>query len=336
MFSEWDRFLPHGVLLAVSGGADSTALFHGFMQIVGERTDSLAVGHVNHGLRGEESDADAGFVRSLAERHRIRYVEHRVEPEEWTLDQSGSFEAAARRIRYDFLTKTAENFGIRYVAVAHTADDQAETVLHRILRGTGLDGLAGMSSVRPLSEAVSLIRPLLDVSRRDVLDFLHRIGQPFRMDSSNAAETFTRNKIRNKLLPQLRAEFNPKIDDALLRLARIAKESDETMEAVLDVLIPPPDDPTKIDAAVLRQPRPLIRAFFRRLWKEHNAPLREMGHDQWNELVEFLLQGNGRRLFPGAVLVERSDDHIGVHFARQKLETLYTKNGEKLVFSQFF
>jgi len=314
MFSDWAKFLPYGVLLAVSGGADSTALFHGFVQTVGDQIDSLAVGHVNHGLRGEESDADAAFVRNLAKRHCVRYFEHRVRSEEWTLDQTGSFEAAARRIRYDFLTQTAENLGFRYVAVAHTADDQAETVLHRILRGTGLDGISGMADVRPLSPAVSLIRPLLNVSRNELLDFLHQIAEPFRTDSSNAAETFTRNKIRNKLLPLLRAEFNPKIDSALLRLARIAKESEETMEAVLDELLPLPDDPTKIDAAVLRQPKPLLRAFFRRLWKERNAPLREMGLDQWNELVEFLFQGNGRRLFPGAVLVERTNDQIRVYF----------------------
>ena len=314
MFDDWDKFLPHGILLAVSGGVDSTAMFHGFVRAATERTDSLAVGHVDHGLRGEESDADADFVRNLAERHRIRYVEHRIRSEEWTLDPSGSFEAAARRIRYDFLTQTAENLGFRYVAVAHTADDQAETVLHRILRGTGLDGIAGMSAVRTLSPAVSLIRPLLDVSRSELLDFLRRIGQPYRTDSSNATGEFTRNKIRNKLLPLIRAEFNPKVDDALLRLARIARESDETLETLLDLLLPPPDDPTKIDAAVLQQPKPLARVFFRRLWKEYDAPLREMGFDQWNELVEFLLQGNGRRLFPGAVLVERAGDQISVHF----------------------
>jgi tRNA(Ile)-lysidine synthase len=125
LFSDWDRFLPYRVLLAVSGGADSTALFCRFVQTAGKQTDTLAVGHVNHGLRGEESDADAEFVRNLAERYRIRYIEHRMEPEEWTLDESGSFEAAARRIRYDFLTRTADKLGFRYVAVAHTADDQA-------------------------------------------------------------------------------------------------------------------------------------------------------------------------------------------------------------------
>ena len=308
------QLLQHGVLLAVSGGADSTALLHGFVQAAKNQTELLAVGHVNHGLRGEESDADAVFVRNLAESRRIRYIEHRVQPEEWTLDNSGSVESAARRIRYDFLTRTAEQLGFRYVAVAHTADDQAETVLHRILRGTGLDGIAGMSAARPLSEAVSLIRPLLGVFRNELLEFLKQIGQDYRTDSSNVAETFTRNKIRNKLLPLLRAEFNPKIDDALLRLARIARESEETLDAVLDVLLPTSVDPTQIDAAVLRQPKPLVRAFFRRLWKEHDLPLREMGLDQWNELIEFLLQGNGRRLFPGNVLVERNGERISVRF----------------------
>jgi len=307
--------LSHGVLLAVSGGVDSTAMFHGCVQAAENRTDSLAVGHVNHGLRGDESDADAVFVRKLAERHRIRYVEHRIQPEEWTLDKSGSVEAAARRIRYDFLTNTAEKLGFRYVAVAHTADDQAETVLHRILRGTGLDGIAGMSAARPLSDAVTLVRPLLKVFRNELIEFLQQIGESYRTDSTNATDTFTRNKIRNKLLPLLRAEFNPKIDEALLRLARIAKESDETLNAVLDSVLPQPDDPTNIDASVLLQPKSLVRAFFRRLWKERGLPLRKMGFDQWNELAEFLLQGDGRRLFPDGISVERNGERISVHFS---------------------
>ncbi len=315
-FSDWKKYLPYGVLLAVSGGADSVALFHGFVQTAEDQTDCLAVGHVNHRLRGEESDTDAEFVRNLAEKHRLRYVEYRITSEDWNLDESGSIEAAARRIRYDFLAKTAERLGFRYVAVAHTADDQVETILHRILRGTGLDGLAGMSAVRSLSPAVSLIRPLLGIFRRELLEFLERIDQPFRIDSSNLSEEFTRNKIRNSLLPMLRTKFNPKVDTALLRLARLAKDSEEMLDDVLDALMPPPDDPTKIDVSVLLQSRPLVRAFFRRLWKEHGGPQREMGFEQWNELIDFLLRGNGRRLFPGSVLVERDSDQIGVFFEK--------------------
>ncbi len=309
----WTRYIPYGVLLAVSGGADSTALLRLFMEIAGENTDALAVAHVNHRMRGDESEADADFVRKLAEEYRLRYCERRFEPVDWNLDDSGSVEAAARKIRYDFFRETAETLGFRYVAVAHTADDQVETVLHRIVRGTGIGGLAGIPAVRQLSPAVSLIRPLLETPRHEIHDYLQRIGQPFRTDSSNADDDFTRNKIRNKLLPFLRNEFNPGVDAALLRLAAIAGETDEALDEILDAAVSD-DAPERIDVALLRLPKPLVRAFFVRLWKKHGGPLRDMGSDQWNALLEFLKRDTGSRMFPGGVIVEKTTERICVRF----------------------
>ncbi len=226
----------HGVLVAVSGGADSTALLCSLRQEiprVEECRRFLAVGHVNHGLRGDESDGDARFVQKLAEQWGLRYFERSILPEEWTQDSTGSREAAARNIRYQFLLETAHQLGFRAIATGHTANDQAETVLHRLVRGTGLSGLSGISAHRQLDEAVTLIRPLLNVRREEIIEYLTENGQRWRNDATNAENDFTRNKIRNRLLPELRTHFNPKIDDALCRLARLARDN----QTVLDELV---------------------------------------------------------------------------------------------------
>ncbi|MFM8223478.1 MAG: tRNA lysidine(34) synthetase TilS, partial [Planctomycetaceae bacterium] len=171
------------LLLALSGGGDSTALFRALVELLGPQR--LRVAHLNHQLRGLESDADADFVAQLCARWHVPLVSASV-PLPTLSGQAGvGLEAAARTVRYDFLKQAAVDLGCRCVATAHTADDQAETVLHRILRGTGLAGLAGIPPQRSLGEGVRLLRPLLQVSRRDLLDCLQLWQQPYCVDSSN-------------------------------------------------------------------------------------------------------------------------------------------------------
>src|SRR5206468_2111324 len=159
----------------------------------------------NHGLRGAASDADEEFVRELVGRpaatSRLSFKLRRVAAEEQR--EAGNLEARGRRLRYDWLANLAEACGIPWVATGHTADDQAETVLFRLLRGTGLDGLRGIASCRILTTNVSVIRPLLSVTRVGVLDYLAGVGQDYRTDESNADRRFTRNRIRHELLPLL-------------------------------------------------------------------------------------------------------------------------------------
>ncbi len=302
-------WLEHGVLIAVSGGADSTALLHGLVNEVMDtagRKSSLAVGHVNHGLRGAASDDDARFVEQLAEQLGLRYFEHRIEPLEWSSDRTGSREAAARNIRYDFFLRTARRLGFRYIAAAHTADDQAETVLHRLLRGTGLSGLAGIARLRQLDDAVTLVRPLLNVRRAEIIEYLNESGRIWRTDETNAGNDFTRNRIRNRLLPELRERFNPKVDDALHRLARLAGDNetvlDELAGELLDRLSRNTKSVTEFDSRRLRRfSEPTIRELFLRTWKNNGWPLRDMGLAEWDRLVEFFLRGEGRREFPDRI-----------------------------------
>lgn len=312
-------WLEHGVLLAVSGGADSTALLHCFARQAKSHNacdrSNLAVGHVDHALRGKESDGDADFVRQLAAHYGIKCFTYRVKPEDWTKDLSGSREAAARNIRYDFLVQTAQRLGMRYVATAHTRDDRVETVLHRIVRGTGISGLAGIDACRQLNEAVSLVRPLLEFSRQEIVDYLAGIGKAFRTDSSNFTNEYTRNKIRNIVLPLLRSELNPKLDDSLIRLARLAESVETSLADLIDdildrIAVRKSNDEWILDSKALEKYRPeTLRDIFVRIWRRMHWPLREMGFDDWNRLYEFFLDGRGSLRFYGGIIAEK-DKHL--------------------------
>lgn len=214
-------------VVGVSGGPDSTLLLHAFAQLSAQKGLAwrLHVAHLHHGLRGEEADADAGFVRELGESLGIPVLEERQDVRAHIEHQGGSTEEVARLYRYDFLERMALRTGSELVAVGHHADDNAETIFHRIVRGTGLRGLAGMSDARPIQPGsrIRLIRPLLG-QRRDRLESLcNERGFKYRIDSTNLSQEFTRGRIRNEILPLLRNVMNPNVTEALLRLGEHAR-----------------------------------------------------------------------------------------------------------------
>ena len=190
----------------------------------------------NHQLRGGESEADEQFVSTLARELGLQFECDRLEAATIKTCSDG-IEQAARSQRYLFLTNAAEKFGARYVACAHTADDQIETILHRMIRGTGIAGLAGIPRSRLLSPAVTLIRPLLEVRRTELVDYLALLGQPYREDSSNQDRRFTRNRIRHDLLPHLAEHYNPAVGEALRRLARLAGESQSVIRELVQTMM---------------------------------------------------------------------------------------------------
>ena len=213
-----------------------------------------------------------------------------------------------RTARYRFLEDVAGRLGARYVVTAHTADDQAETILHRILRGTGIRGLSGMARARPLGHA-TLIRPLLGISRAELQAYLDAIGQPYRRDPTNAEPRFTRNRIRRQLLPWLRRKFNGEVDEALLRLGALAGQSQAVIDRLVDewfdrcVTITGPHA-AQIDLDMLAdQPDYLIRELLLTVWRRMGWPLRSMGSRQWDELREMAAATTSpvKRIFPGGV-----------------------------------
>ncbi len=240
-------------VVGVSGGPDSTLLLHA-MQAVSARRGlswSVQVAHLHHGMRGGEADADAEFVRALAEKLGLAMHLERTDIPRIVEDQGGSLEEVARQRRYEFLERVALKSGSECVAIGHHADDNAETILHRIVRGTGLKGLGGMSAIRAIrpGSRIRLVRPFL-AHRRGVIEGLCReLGLETRSDASNLSTDFTRGRIRNLVMPMLRKSMNPGIADALLRLGEQARwlgeYLDDTAARAFDSLIVA-EDPRRI------------------------------------------------------------------------------------------
>ncbi|MGD9631976.1 MAG: tRNA lysidine(34) synthetase TilS [Pirellulales bacterium] len=305
------------VLLAVSGGADSVALLRAAMAAkeAAGGAGSLAVAHFDHRIRAE-SAADSAWLAKLCGELDVPLEIGAADVLSAARRQGDGLEAAARQLRYDFLRQTAEKLGARFVAVAHTRDDQVETVLHRILRGTGVTGLRGMSKARPLSASVTVIRPLLQVGRGQVLDYLRRIGQDFRTDTSNADEQFTRNRLRLRLLPLLRAEFNPDVEMAILRLCEQADDVQQVIHAAAGELVETAFSIAlgriECDAGLLReQPLHLVREACKLAWEQAGLPLQAMGFAEWQQLAKLVTSpGDGSLNLPGDVRVLKAGDQV--------------------------
>ncbi len=208
------------VVIAVSGGPDSLCLLDVLHSLAARHGLALSVAHLNHGLRPEAA-ADASFVMKEAQRRGLDYVSETVDVRAAAAASRQSLETTARALRYAFLARVARQTGASQVAVAHSRDDQAETVLMHLLRGAGLRGLRGMLPRRAIDETIMLIRPLLATTRAEILDYCAENGLWPRLDSSNADTTFARNRVRHELLPMLEG-FNPNARSALARTAALA------------------------------------------------------------------------------------------------------------------
>jgi tRNA(Ile)-lysidine synthase len=296
------------VLVAVSGGTDSVALLRAMAALKTGGDGRLYAAHLNHRLR-PEADDDERFVVDLCGRLKVTCEVGRADVMQSATGDG--VEAAARAARYRFLEETAGRLGARFVATAHTADDQAETVLQRILRGTGIRGLSGMGRARPLGHAV-LIRPMLEIRRAELAAYLEALGQPFCHDRSNADPRFTRNRIRNQLLPRLQKYFNPEVVESLLRLGALAGEAQAVIDADVDACF---DRCVAIDASgevrieiesLAVRPRYLIRELLMAVWRRMGWPMQSMGMVKWDELcgLATLTASTAKQVFPGGVVVE--------------------------------
>lgn len=214
------------VLAAVSGGPDSIALLYILYRLKDELGISLHVAHLNHMFRGEESEKDAFFVAETAQGYGLPVTVEAVDVPSYRARRRLSNQVAAREVRYRFLRDCADRVGASRIALAHQADDQAETILINFLRGAGTAGLKG---ILPVRDGI-YIRPLLNVRRSDIESFCGRMGLAFRQDSSNLKPVYTRNKIRLNLVPLLEEEYNPELVPALLRLGEICREEDSCLD----------------------------------------------------------------------------------------------------------
>lgn len=214
------------VAVAVSGGADSVALLHVLLELREELGVVLFVAHFNHQLRADDSDADERFVADLARQHDLPFFASRGDVREYSSTHKLSLEHAARELRYRWLTELARKENFDAIATAHNADDQAETVLMKFLRGAGTRGLAGIHS-RLVMDGILILRPLLATPRAEIELYLGELNQPWREDHTNCDTHFTRNRIRHELLPLLEREYNPNLRQLLSETAEVALAEEE-------------------------------------------------------------------------------------------------------------
>lgn len=303
------------VVVAVSGGADSVALLD-ILAGLESLALELVVAHLNHNLRGAESDADAAFVAELAGRYGVPFelgtADVRALSREWGM----CLEEAGRIARYRWLDSVANKHGAEKVAVGHHADDQAETVLMRLLRGAGTTGLAGMRSLAVGRYA----RPLLCVDRSAITAYLCEKGLPFRNDASNDDTLFLRNRIRHELLPQLRT-YNPAISRRLSDAAEILAADEEVLESVvegvfLDVAATGPEGVVLAIGKVLPQPPGIRFRLYRRALLDTNGSLARIALVHLRQIDELARSGrvNGQLHLPGGLQVFRRYDELFFSF----------------------
>lgn len=291
-------------MVGVSGGADSVALLRALVAVAGTQRLRLTAGHIDHGLRGEDSYKDAAWVEQLCEEVGVACDVVRV-------DTGGDeSEQAARSRRYEALAGLARRHDCRSIAVAHTRNDQVETVLHHVVRGTGLSGLSGMPERQVFDGDLELIRPFLQVSRQQIVDWLSCLGQGWCEDASNRQTRWTRNRIRHELIPTLERDYNPQVREAVLRLAQLSREAEEIVSAQVEMLLDScvlekSECVVRVSVAELAgKPEPLIRACLKQLWGRLGWPRQGMGFDQWRRLAEVVGDRTATDL-PGQVVARR-------------------------------
>jgi tRNA(Ile)-lysidine synthase len=318
--------IASGIVVAVSGGPDSVALLRAVVAVRPPETP-VVIAHLNHQLRGSASDADEAFVAELHETLRSSAVaclslrSERIDMAAARQQEGGNLEATARATRYNWLTAVAREIGAHWVATGHTANDQAETVLHRLLRGAGLQGLRGIASQRPLCDGVAVVRPLLHVTRAEVMAYLQELGQDHREDETNADTRLTRNRIRHELLPLLAASYNPAIVEVLGRLAEQADEAHRQEEADARALqaeceLPRAGSLLIFDAKRLgRAPRRLVRVMFRVVWSREGWPTGRMDFATWQRLALLVGEESGSIDLPDGLRAYRRERvvQIGRH-----------------------
>ena len=332
-----ETWSAHRSVVAVSGGADSTALLCALSQLhrwTGH-TPRLVVAHVNHGTRSEASDADQRFVEELAVQCRVDLHLKRFSPHDWS-DAPEGFEQAAREARLKFFEQVAAEVGARYLLTAHTADDVAETLLFRLMRGTGVHGLASIPRYRALSDQLTLVRPWLQVRRRELLDYLQQIDQPFCQDQSNLSPQFTRNRIRHELLPLMQEVMGRDVTAALVRLAEQATDWSQALVILGQFADVSPSQASaslaanglprsvaadageqvwRLDrrglASAVREP---LVGWLRRWAESQGLGLRDWDTEAWRRLGNQILEGQPLVwTYPGALRVEVRGEELEIY-----------------------
>jgi tRNA(Ile)-lysidine synthase len=309
--------VPEGarLIVAVSGGADSVALLVALRALARARRWRLTVAHMDHGIRGASSRADAAYVAALARRWRIPARSARCNVPLRARRRGLSVEAAARDARYDFLARVVRETGADAVVTAHTADDQAETVLMNVCRGSGLTGLGGIPPVGAWGD-VRILRPLLGIGHAELVGSLERCGVPWREDETNTDTRFTRNRVRRDVMPMLAGTMNPSVRNALCRLAALCRDDAEVLEAMTEARLGNCvlDGGDLSLAAVGRDAPAMRRRIVRRWLMSRGVPAQALDYESLARCETLLNSRRGSGVVPldGGIGVKRENGRLSV------------------------
>ncbi len=298
--------LPHKLLIGFSGGCDSTALVCLLLQKKEAEGYELSCVHVNHGLRGEESDGDADFVEAFCRAHDLPLLSYRAQP-----DDTGS-EDWARKVRYDFFRRAMAECGADALVLAHHQDDQAETFLLHLLRGSGLDGLCGMSP-QSSEMGIPVCRPLLGISHSSLQKALTEMGQVWREDHTNAESRYMRNRVRHEVLPVLE-QLSPGCTGRIAACAALLREDAEAISGRAEALLGPFRTKKEIPLSLFADcPEAVVGRVLRSWWLSHSCLRKEhaLSSEHTHAFVSFLQSAPGSVLqLPGQVKAYRGYTHI--------------------------
>lgn len=293
MFGKGDK-----VLAAVSGGADSVCMLHMLCALRKNLGFELACAHLNHGLRGEDAEADAKFVEAFCKKLDVPFFLKKVDVAELAKEGKLSTEEAGRKARYDFFNELKEAHGFTRIATAHNKNDNAETVLMRIIRGSGLDGLSGIPYIRE----DNVVRPLLDVSRQEIEEYCKKYNLEFCTDATNLENDYTRNKVRNLLIPFIEKEFNTGLIDSLNRLSKNASQDSRFVNEYAKRLFERLGSPlpggklNTIHIESFKMVDDAIRARILRMAAEKAVPEAKLEHKHISELMDMLDKPTGTQI----------------------------------------
>ena len=293
LFKKGDR-----ILLAVSGGPDSVALLNIFLSLQKKYSLELAIAHVNYNLRGADSQKDAELVKKLAEKNGLKIFIKSVRAAKKNISEN-----YLRNLRYDFFEKIRNKNNFNFIAVGHNADDQVETFLMRIVRGSGLSGLSAMKFKNNF-----IIRPLLTTSRREIIKYLKENKKTYRIDKTNKQNLFLRNKIRNKLIPQLEKDFNLNIRETILNSLYSISEDANFLENATEKYS------RKIDVLKIKDLKKLHPAILRRVLRNKleikKGDLKNISMRNIEEIIKIIKSTKSKNqivILPGLKITRKND-----------------------------
>lgn len=286
------------IILAVSGGPDSCCLLDVFSRLQKKYSLELIIAHVNYNLRGKDSVRDEKFVQDLATKYNLEIFAQNIE-----IPKKKISENYLRNIRYDFFEKLRADYNFDFIAVAHNADDQVETFLMRIIRGSGMSGLTAMKFKNE-----KIIRPLLSTSRKEILEYLRDNNLTYRTDKTNSQNLFLRNKIRNKLIPSLKKDFNPKVKETIFdSLISISEDSEYLEKTALK-------NSKSLEIKKLEKLHPaILRRVLRNNLKNTRGDLKNISTNNIEEIIKIIKSTKNKIqtvILPGLKITKKSDKLI--------------------------